>query len=239
MVSADPAPAGAVTVSDLARILAGLRAPASPAGLIDETRELEDLKSALAARQARHAVAFDLAQRREQADAGIPADQLGTGVGAQLALGPAGIPGPRRPAPGPGESPRHRDAAHPRRPGNRAAQRMARDAPGPRDRVPDRRRPDRRRRRTRPRHRDVRRGRRPCHRRRGPGRRLPARPALRHPACRPRRGRTSCQPPPGPGHHVLPHRPAPGRGRRRRARCPHPARRRPTFRRGRPHPGAS
>ncbi|MCX6499969.1 MAG: DUF222 domain-containing protein, partial [Arthrobacter sp.] len=86
MVSANPTPVRAVTVSDLARILASLPAPASPADLITETRELEDLKSALAARQARDAVAFDLLQRREQADAGIPAEQLGTGIGAQLAL---------------------------------------------------------------------------------------------------------------------------------------------------------
>ncbi|QDW30238.1 DUF222 domain-containing protein [Arthrobacter sp. KBS0702] len=75
-----------VTVADLARILAGIPAPASAAALIDETRELEDLKSALAARQARDAVAFDLAQRREQSLAGVPAEQLGTGVGAQIAL---------------------------------------------------------------------------------------------------------------------------------------------------------
>src|SRR6478672_11015923 len=75
-----------MTVADLARILAGIPAPDSAAALIDETRELEDLKSALAARQARDAVAFDLSQRREQSLAGVPADQLGTGVGAQLAL---------------------------------------------------------------------------------------------------------------------------------------------------------
>src|SRR6478736_663218 len=74
------------TVADLARILAGIPAPASAEALIDETRELEDLKSALAARQARDAVAFDLSQRREQSLAGIPADQLGTGVAAQIAL---------------------------------------------------------------------------------------------------------------------------------------------------------
>ncbi|MET0900525.1 MAG: DUF222 domain-containing protein, partial [Mycobacterium sp.] len=43
-------------------------------------------KSALAARQARLAVAFDLIQRREQADAGMPAAELGAGVGAQIAL---------------------------------------------------------------------------------------------------------------------------------------------------------
>ncbi|MGO4120514.1 HNH endonuclease [Arthrobacter sp. YAF16] len=82
----DVALTDSVTVADLARILAGIPAPASAAALIDETRELEDLKSALAVRQARDAVAFDLSQRREQSLAGVPADQLGTGVGAQLAL---------------------------------------------------------------------------------------------------------------------------------------------------------
>ncbi|CAI3795021.1 HNH endonuclease [Pseudarthrobacter sp. MM222] len=75
-----------MTVADLARILAALPAPARAAELINETRELEDLKSALAARQARNAVAFDLRQRREQSDAGMPADQLGAGVAAQIAL---------------------------------------------------------------------------------------------------------------------------------------------------------
>nr|WP_237393973.1 HNH endonuclease [Pseudarthrobacter sp. ATCC 49987] len=67
-------------------MLAGLPAPDSPAALLEETRELEDLKSALAARQARHAVAFDLSQRRDQADAGMPTAELGAGVGAQIAL---------------------------------------------------------------------------------------------------------------------------------------------------------
>ncbi|MEO5317147.1 DUF222 domain-containing protein [Arthrobacter sp. CC3] len=56
------------------------------AGLIDEIRALEDRKSALAARQARLTVAFDLLQRRAQSIAGVPADQLGAGVGAQVAL---------------------------------------------------------------------------------------------------------------------------------------------------------
>ena len=85
-VPADPAPASAVTVPDLAALLAGLPAPDSAAALIDEIRDLEDLKSALAARQARHAVALDLSQRREQADAGVPAEKLGAGIGAQIAL---------------------------------------------------------------------------------------------------------------------------------------------------------
>ncbi|WP_144674520.1 HNH endonuclease signature motif containing protein [Arthrobacter sp. U41] len=56
------------------------------ASLIAEIRGLEDEKSALAARQARLTVAFDLLQRREQADAGMPAAELGAGVGAQIAL---------------------------------------------------------------------------------------------------------------------------------------------------------
>lgn len=54
--------------------------------LIDEIRTLEDRKSVLAARQARLSVALDQLQRRQQSDAGIPTDQLGAGVAAQIAL---------------------------------------------------------------------------------------------------------------------------------------------------------
>ncbi|MDP9981800.1 hypothetical protein J2W14_001184 [Pseudarthrobacter oxydans] len=54
--------------------------------MIAEIRSLEDQKSALAARQARLSVAFDLIQRREQRDRGVPAGELGSGVGAQIAL---------------------------------------------------------------------------------------------------------------------------------------------------------
>ena len=86
VVPADPAPARAVTVADVAALLAGLPAPDSAAALIEEIRDLEDLKSAMAARQARHAVAFDLRQRHDQAIRGVPADQLGAGTGAQIAL---------------------------------------------------------------------------------------------------------------------------------------------------------
>jgi len=56
------------------------------AAIIDELRALEDRKSAIAARQARLAVALDLVRRREQAALGLPADQLGAGVGAEIAL---------------------------------------------------------------------------------------------------------------------------------------------------------
>ncbi|WP_404321972.1 HNH endonuclease [Arthrobacter luteolus] len=47
---------------------------------------LEELKSAAAAVQARAAAAFDASQRRAQSRAGVPADQLGRGIGAQVAL---------------------------------------------------------------------------------------------------------------------------------------------------------
>ncbi|MFJ6156923.1 DUF222 domain-containing protein [Pseudarthrobacter sp. NPDC092184] len=54
--------------------------------MIDQLRELEDLKSLTAAKQARITVAFDLSQRREQAAAGVPAKEQGAGVAAQVAL---------------------------------------------------------------------------------------------------------------------------------------------------------
>ncbi|MBF4994971.1 HNH endonuclease, partial [Arthrobacter gandavensis] len=54
--------------------------------LVDLLRVLEELKSAAAAVQARAAAAFDASQRRAQARAGVPAEHLGRGVGAQVAL---------------------------------------------------------------------------------------------------------------------------------------------------------
>ncbi|MGJ3190314.1 HNH endonuclease [Paenarthrobacter sp. FR1] len=55
-------------------------------GLIEQLRALEEMKSAITALQARVAVAFDLAQRQEQAEAGVPSSERGQGVGAQVAL---------------------------------------------------------------------------------------------------------------------------------------------------------
>jgi hypothetical protein len=66
--------------------IAGIRPAADRRGMIDQLRELEDLKAAAAAKQARIAVAFDLEVRRQQAAAGVPADELGAGVGAEIAL---------------------------------------------------------------------------------------------------------------------------------------------------------
>jgi hypothetical protein len=73
-------------VADVARALGAVRPALESAGLIEQLRELEDLKSAAAALQARIAVAFDAALRRAQRAAGIPAAGLGAGVGAQIAL---------------------------------------------------------------------------------------------------------------------------------------------------------
>ncbi|SDL92498.1 HNH endonuclease [Arthrobacter sp. ov407] len=73
-------------VSDAAGLLAALPPATTSAEIIDRIRELEDRKSALAAEQACLAVAFDLIQRHEQRAAGVPAEKLGAGVGAQIAL---------------------------------------------------------------------------------------------------------------------------------------------------------
>lgn len=73
-------------VQELISSVRGLRLASDSAGLIDQLRGLEDLKSAVAGIQARVAVAFDAAQRRAQSDAGVPAGELGQGVAAQIAL---------------------------------------------------------------------------------------------------------------------------------------------------------
>ncbi|MDI2033100.1 HNH endonuclease [Paenarthrobacter nitroguajacolicus] len=54
--------------------------------LINQLRVLEDMKSAITGLQAKITVAFDMAQRAEQAEAGVPASERGKGVGAQVAL---------------------------------------------------------------------------------------------------------------------------------------------------------
>ncbi len=90
----------AVCVQELIEAVNGIRPTAgctAPAGstdplgtdsaeLIDQLRGLEDLKSAAAAAQARIAVAFDAVQRSADAAAGVPAEERGRGVAAQVAL---------------------------------------------------------------------------------------------------------------------------------------------------------
>jgi hypothetical protein len=86
-VSAAALPASSsLRVQDLISGIRTLNPATDSAGLIDQIRGLEDIKSAAAAAQARIAVAFDTAQRREQAEAGVPESEQGQGVAAQIAL---------------------------------------------------------------------------------------------------------------------------------------------------------
>ncbi|WP_237686082.1 DUF222 domain-containing protein [Arthrobacter jiangjiafuii] len=55
-------------------------------GLIDQVRALEELKAAASAAQVRVTAVVDALTRRAQAAAGVKADQLGKGVGAQIGL---------------------------------------------------------------------------------------------------------------------------------------------------------
>ncbi|MFJ6002020.1 DUF222 domain-containing protein [Arthrobacter sp. NPDC092385] len=81
-----PATVPATRVRDLIDAMASLALPSDGSELIDEVRALEDLKSAIAGRQARAEVAFDLTERRSQAAAGVPGAERGRGVAAQIAL---------------------------------------------------------------------------------------------------------------------------------------------------------
>jgi hypothetical protein len=74
------------SVADVLALLAAVPVAEDGPGKIDQMREFEDVKSAAAAKQARIAVAYDLEVRREQSAAGVPADELGAGVGAEIAL---------------------------------------------------------------------------------------------------------------------------------------------------------
>lgn len=58
----------------------------SRAGMIEEMAALERLKNATAARQARLAVVFNVAERQAQAAAGVPVRRQGRGVAEQIAL---------------------------------------------------------------------------------------------------------------------------------------------------------
>ncbi|MGR0160043.1 HNH endonuclease [Paenarthrobacter nitroguajacolicus] len=75
------------STASLRAISRGVPQPGTISGdLIAQLRVLEEMKSAITALQARVAVAFDLAQRAEQAETGVPASERGRGVGAQVAL---------------------------------------------------------------------------------------------------------------------------------------------------------
>src|SRR4051794_14251302 len=117
-----PSSPAAPSIADVIELLASVPMASDDAGKIDQIRGLEDLRCLAGARQADTTVAFDLSQRREQAAAGVPADEQGAGVAAQIArAGPAGVPRPGFEVAGPGQNP-HRDAAHLRRVPQRAAE---------------------------------------------------------------------------------------------------------------------
>lgn len=76
-------------VDDLARAIGALASPdlaGDDATRIDLISQLESLKAAAAAAQARLTVDFDASQRREQAARGVPARRQGLGVAHQVAL---------------------------------------------------------------------------------------------------------------------------------------------------------
>ncbi|MBT2537911.1 HNH endonuclease signature motif containing protein [Arthrobacter sp. ISL-69] len=79
------APHGA-SIEDLIVALGAVRLSTNSAGLIDQLRGLEELKSAAAGLQARAAVAFDGVERRAQVEKGTPTSELGQGIAAQIAL---------------------------------------------------------------------------------------------------------------------------------------------------------
>ena len=61
-------------------------AAADDATRVSRIRAAEDLKGAVAARQARDTAEFVVSQRAEQARRGLPADRIGRGVAAQIGL---------------------------------------------------------------------------------------------------------------------------------------------------------
>ncbi|MFK0009462.1 HNH endonuclease [Paenarthrobacter sp. NPDC090520] len=85
-VSVERSLAAGWSIADLIAVVGALEPAGDSGALVDQLRGLEDVKSAVSAAQARVAVAFDLAQRREQAEAGVPVAERGRGVGAQVAL---------------------------------------------------------------------------------------------------------------------------------------------------------
>ena len=79
-----------VTSADIADVATALGAMGGgsddAAELIDQIRCLEELKGAAAAAQARVTAAFAAQQRAAQRAAGVPADQVGKGIAAQVVL---------------------------------------------------------------------------------------------------------------------------------------------------------
>jgi len=106
----------AVTSGDISAFGARLRSLGTgaddPVELIEQLRELEALKSATAAAQARVTAAFAAAnQRAAQKAAGVAASKVGTGIAAQVAFA-TGQSQPGQSAPGSGRGADPRAAEH-------------------------------------------------------------------------------------------------------------------------------
>ena len=77
---------GTATLTDWRHQLAGMDRTVGDAERIEQLRALEELKAAAAAAQAVVTADFVASQRAEKRAAGVPERDLGTGVGAQVAL---------------------------------------------------------------------------------------------------------------------------------------------------------
>lgn len=75
-----------VTVQDLIAAVGSIELCANGAGLIGQLSGLQHVKSAVAGLEARIAAAFDVHERRAQAESGVPASEQDQGVAAQIAL---------------------------------------------------------------------------------------------------------------------------------------------------------
>lgn len=85
-VAVTAGPVGAATVRAWRDALAAIDRDVGDAERVDQIRVLEELKAAAAAAQARAAADLHASVRAVDAAAGIPVDQQGRGVGAQVAL---------------------------------------------------------------------------------------------------------------------------------------------------------
>lgn len=78
--------AGLAAIAELSRAVAALEDAVDDHMRVDRIRALEELRSVVAAAQARETAAFVDSQRATQQSAGVPADRVGRGIAAQVGL---------------------------------------------------------------------------------------------------------------------------------------------------------
>ena len=106
-------PLSALTLNALRDALLEAVPPVDDGERIGVLRALEELKATLAALQAEVAVAFDSSQRAEQVARGVPTEQVGRGIAAQVALARRESPHAGGSVAGHGQGPGGRTAPHP------------------------------------------------------------------------------------------------------------------------------